>query len=190
MSGASYSESVSLYFEDYRKGVELADQIGISVFCGAELSYKGTDFLVYGLDEAWYLSHPEIMDMKKSEELPYLINSGALVVQAHPFREARYIDHIRLFPGGVQGIEIYNANRTAKENKMAKLYAELYGFIPFAGTDNHISSEQRKFGAVRSDKRISDEREFVSLALARELEPVMIDLDENIFSTIKFGKEN
>ena len=42
------------------------------------MSYKGTDFLVYGLDKEWYLKHPEIQDMKKSEELPFLTANGRL----------------------------------------------------------------------------------------------------------------
>ena len=45
------------------------------------------DFLVYGLSKEWYLSHPEIMEMKKSEELKYLMENGALVIHAHPYRE-------------------------------------------------------------------------------------------------------
>lgn len=47
----------------------------------------GIDFLIYGLDKAWYLAHPEIMNMKKKEELLYFMAHGALVIHAHPFRE-------------------------------------------------------------------------------------------------------
>ncbi len=107
-----YAEQIEFFFSDYEEGKKLEKEIGIKVFCGTELSYKGTDFLVYGLDKEWYLKHPEIMDMKKSEELPFLIENGAFVVHAHPFREAAYIDHIRLFPKCVQGVEVDNANRT------------------------------------------------------------------------------
>ena len=116
----SYEESIEFYFSDYEKALSLSEEIGIKVFLGVELSYKGTDFLIYGLDKKWYLEHPEIMDMKKSTELKYLKDRGALVVQAHPFREAAYIDHIRLFPDSVEGVEVINACRTDSENEMAR----------------------------------------------------------------------
>ncbi|MBR5539234.1 MAG: histidinol phosphatase, partial [Clostridia bacterium] len=126
-----YEEKIEFYFSDYEEGVKIGEELGIKVFFGAEMSYKGTDFLVYGLDKEWFLSHPEIMEMKKSIELPFLMEQGALVIQAHPFREASYIDHIRLFPRGVEGIETVNACRKESENKMADIYAEHYGFLKF-----------------------------------------------------------
>ena len=64
------------------------------------------------------------------------------MVQAHPFREASYIDHIRLYPDCVDGVEVINANRTERENTMAMLYAKTYAFIQTAGSDNHIGEKQ------------------------------------------------
>jgi histidinol phosphatase-like PHP family hydrolase len=84
----SYEEKIEFYFSDYEEGLKIGEEIGIKVFCGQELTYGGTDFLIYGLDKEWYLAHPEIMDMKKSAELPFMMEHGALVIQAHPYREA------------------------------------------------------------------------------------------------------
>jgi len=50
-SSVSYEEKIEFYFSDYEKGAEYGKNIGIKVFFGAELSYKGTDFLVYGLNK-------------------------------------------------------------------------------------------------------------------------------------------
>ena len=116
----SYEKLMEFYFSDYEEGVKIGKELGLKVFFGNEVSYKGTDFLIYGLDKEWYLSHPEILEMKKSQVLPYYMEHGALVIHAHPFREAGYIDHIRLFPRCVQGVEIYNACRTDFENEMAE----------------------------------------------------------------------
>ena len=63
-----YNEQIEFYFSDYEEGVKLGKQLGIKVFCGVELSYRGTDFLIYGLDKQWYLAHPEIMEMKKKNK--------------------------------------------------------------------------------------------------------------------------
>ena len=158
----SYEEKIEFYFSDFEKATEIGKTIGIKVFCGVELSYGGTDFLVYGLSKEWFLSHPEIMDMKKSEELAFMMENGALIIQAHPYREAKYIDHIRLFPRNVHGVETVNANRTEMENKMAKIYAESYDLIPFAGSDNHSGSKQKKLAGVCCEDPISSMEEFIS----------------------------
>ena len=157
----TYEEKIEFYFSDYEKALELGKTIGIKVFCGIEISYGGTDFLVYGLDKTWFLAHPEIMNMKKSDELAFMMESGALIIQAHPFREATYIDHIRLFPRHVHGVETVNANRTEEENSMAKIYAEHYGLIEFAGSDNHSASKQKKLAGVCFEKPICNIEDFI-----------------------------
>ena len=157
----SYEEKIEFYFSDYEKGLEIGKALDIKVFCGVELSYKGTDFLVYGLDKEWFLSHPEIMDMKKSDELAFMMDSGALVIQAHPFREASYINHIRLFPRHVHGVETVNASRTEAENNMAKVYATNYDLIEFAGSDNHSASKQKKLAGVCCEEPIYDTEDFI-----------------------------
>ena len=161
-SSASYEEKINFYFSDYEEGVEIGKEIGIKVFCGVELSYRGTDFLVYGLNKNWYLTHPQIMDMKKTDELSFMIKNGALVIQAHPYREAPYIDHIRLFPRCVHGVEVINGCRTDFENHMAKLYAENYGLIESAGSDNHKAGKPKQLAGLSCDEPISDEHDFIN----------------------------
>ena len=158
---ATYEEKIEFYFSDYEKGIEIGKTLGLRVFCGVELSYGGTDFLVYGLDKAWFLAHPEIMDMKKSQELAFMMEQGALVIQAHPYREAKYIDHIRLFPRQVHGVEVVNANRSESENKMAAVYAENYELIAFAGSDNHRASGQKKLAGICCESPICDVEDFI-----------------------------
>ena len=158
----SYEEQIEFYFSDYENGVKLGEELGLKVFCGVEQSYGGTDFLIYGLDKQWFLAHPEIQQMKKSDELALFIENGALVIQAHPFREANYIDHIRLFPRHVHGVEIINACRTDFENKMAAMYAESYGLLTFAGSDNHSAEMQKRLAGMESETPISDEKDFVN----------------------------
>ena len=169
-SPMTYEEKIEFYFSDYEKGIEIGKALGIKVFCGQEITYKGTDFLIYGLDKNWYLAHPEIMEMKKTDELKFMMESGALVIQAHPFREASYINHIRLFPRSVHGIETVNACRTELENKMAKIYAENYGLIEFAGSDNHSASKQKKLAGVCCEEPICNVEDFISKVKGNKME--------------------
>lgn len=156
-----YEEQAAYFFSDYEQGVEIGEKLGIKVFAGVEITYGGTDFLIYGLDTQWYLQHPEILTMEKTEELTLMMESGALIIQAHPFREAGYINHIRLFPRHVHGVEIINGCRSEGENHMAKLYAEHYGLLPFAGSDNHTASAQKRLAGMSFDTPICSAQDFV-----------------------------
>ena len=169
-----YEERVRFFFSDYEEGVRIGRELDFSVFCGVELSYRGTDFLVYGLDKEWFLAHPEIEQMKKKEELRFLAEHGALIIQAHPFREASYIDHIRLFPREVHGVETYNAARTEHENRMAEIYAEEYGLLCFAGSDNHNAGAPTTFGGMQSSTPLKDEADFVRRVKEGQMRPFRI----------------
>ena len=55
---SGYGASVSDMSMQRQRG----ERIGLSVFFGWEACYEGTEFLVYGLDQAWLLAHPQIKD--------------------------------------------------------------------------------------------------------------------------------
>ena len=177
-SALPYNEKIEFYFSDYEEGVRIGKELGISVFLGIESSYKGTDFLIYGLDKAWFLAHPEIMGMKRSQFLATLMDAGALVIQAHPYREASYIDHIRLFPRHVHGVEIYNASCRDFENSMAEHYVKQYGLIPFAGSDNHRAAQQTVLYGMRSEAPVKDEADFISKIKSGEMTPFRRDVSQ------------
>ena len=156
----TYEENINYFCTDYEEGLQIGEEIGIKVLFGWETSYQGTDFLIYGLDKTWLLAHPEIMEMKKRAQLEFFMEHGALVIQAHPFREAKYIDHIRLFPRSVNGVEVINGCRTDFENKMAAQYAKNYDLLTFAGTDNHRALDQPKLAGMRFETLILNEADF------------------------------
>ena len=170
-----YEERVRFYCSDYENGVEIGKKIGLKVFFGVEITYGGTDFLIYGLDKQWYLEHPEIEGMKKSEELALMMEEGALVIQAHPFREAGYIDHIRLFPRLVHGVEVLNASQPEFRNVMAEMYAKHYELLPFAGSDNHTASSRTQLAGLEFDRPLADVADFVSRVKNGEGEIFFID---------------
>jgi len=176
-SSLPYEERINFYFSDYEKALPIGKELGIKVFLGVELSYHGTDFLIYGLDKDWYLAHPEIMEMRKTEELMLMKEHGALIIQAHPFREALYIDHLRLFPRHVHGVEVFNACRTDFENKMAEMYCEAYGLLKFAGSDNHWAGGAKRLGGLMSAEPLEDENDFIKRFLDGKME---IFTEENI----------
>ena len=156
-----YEEKINFYFSDYENAVPLGKKIGIKVFCGIEMSNHGTDFLVYGIGKNWFLKHPEIERMRMSEKLSLLRDNGAFIIQAHPLREAAYIDHIRLYPRHIEGVEVINANRTDFENKMAELYADSYNLLKVAGSDNHTGREQSILAGVMTEAPLESEQDYI-----------------------------
>lgn len=174
-----YRELVNFYFADYEEALSLSEEIGIKVFAGVEISYKGTDFLIYGLDKQWYLSHPEIMNMTKRQELEFMRSEGAFVVHAHPFREARYIDHIRLFPRSVEAVEVINACRTPEENRLANQYADNYGLLKTAGTDNHVAGARHLFAGIETEMPINAPEDYIALVRAGKARIFTIDTDQS-----------
>ena len=166
-----YEEQIEYYFSSYEEGRLFGKEIGLDVFSGIEMSYGGTDFLVYGIDKEWCLAHPDMHKLQKSQLLRMLMEEGALVIQAHPFREAAYIDHIRLFPRHVHGVEVYNANRTEFENKLAEQYAENYGLLRFAGSDNHAGGRQSLFGGMATETPLLSVADFIARVKNGEATP-------------------
>lgn len=157
--GLPWKERIERYELGYR-AVKKAAAGKLDVFFGLESSYKGTDFLVYGLDGEWLAAHPEIMEMRVSALCPYLREAGALVVQAHPYREADYIDHIRLFPAEVDALEIINSCTSERANSLAATLAKTYRLRECAGSDIH-SANQKELAGMQFDNIIASEQDFV-----------------------------
>ena len=170
-----YEERLQFYFSAFEEGKKIGEEIEFDVFCGVEMSFSGTDFLIYGVDKDWWFAHPELENMKKSQQLPILMEAGALVIQAHPFREASYIDHIRLFPRHVHGVEVLNSSMPELTNQQAVDYANIYHLLHFAGSDNHTAGDREFLAGMAFDSPLANEQDFVKRILQN---------DGNIFTYI------
>ena len=155
-----YDERVKLYFDGYRAVKKCAEGSGLTVFCGVEVSHWGTDFLFYGLDEKWYIENPDIMTEPPREMCRRARSAGALVLQAHPYRERDYIDHIRLFPREVEGIEIVNAAEGERSNDLARKLAAAYDLNVTAGSDIHRAS-QTFLAGMEFETKLKSEEDFI-----------------------------
>lgn len=141
-----WEEWISRFYEAYKKAKHYGDKIGLDVFFGYESGYHGTEFLIYGVDAKWLMTHPEIKDATVEEQYLLIHQAGGLVIHAHPYREASYISEIRLFPEAVDGIEGANATHACHLSKhhynpeydvRARNYARKYDFPITGGSDVH-----------------------------------------------------
>lgn len=133
-----WEERVERFMTGYENAYTEGRKIGLPVYFGWEESYSGTDFLVYGLDKKWLLEHPDIERWNLKEHYERIHRDGGYIVHAHPFREAYYINEIRLFPDYVDGVEVVNASHVnISYNIKAASYAKKYGKPVTGGSDAH-----------------------------------------------------
>lgn len=175
LPNGSYEEKVALYCDSYRRVKEAARRAGngLQVFFGLEYSYRGTDLLLYGWDEEKLKRFSEILSLKTSEFIPFARERGAFVVQAHPFRERDYIDHIRLFPGA-EGTEIFNATEDDRSNFLAQTYAKAYNKARTSGSDMHRPREQKELTGMAFETPLINESDFIARVRAGEGQTVHV----------------
>lgn len=157
-----WRERVRQFCLGYEDALNEGLRIGLDVFFGWEQTFAGDDYLVYGLDPSWLLEHPEVEHWNRREQLEQVHAYGGCVVQAHPFRSRAYIPRILLGPSFCDAVEIANGSNTPLENACAKRYAQEYGLMAVAGSDNHdIASGKPLFG-VAFDTPLSSMADYVA----------------------------
>ena len=125
-----WEERVARFCLGYEHAKETGDQIGLQVYFGFEYAYHGAEFLVYNLDKQWLIAHENLDQLPPRKALELMHQGGAFIIQAHPFRERDYIDHIQLFPRDIDGVEAINAAHLGEEggqmNARAFAYAKMF----------------------------------------------------------------
>jgi hypothetical protein len=159
LNNATFQEKISVFCDGYRN-VKKAANNQLQVFFGFEYSYLGTDVLVYGWDEQQLKNLECIMDMSMRDFCSFCKKNNALAVQAHPFREDFYIDHIRLFPNA-EGVESFNSSRGELCNTLSEFYANAYKKISIGGSDCHHIS-QKILSGMAFDKKLTSEQDFIN----------------------------
>lgn len=132
-----WEERVNLFCKGYEEAKEAGDRQGLKVFFAWECRFDGDEFLVYGLDKQWMLSHPDMMEWDHITHYNRIKADGGLVVQAHPFRERGYLSEVYVHPHQCDAFEVANAGNPYEQNRMAYRYAKEHNIIMTAGSDIH-----------------------------------------------------
>ena len=175
---APWAERVERFQDGFRAAQERGKELGLDVFWGWEFSHKGTDFLTYGLDAEWLLRYPYCDQLAVSDYCDLVHRSGGWIVQAHPFREAGYIEMIRLLPRHVDAVETINACRSDFCNVLGERYAETFRLRRFAGTDNHVGLRPR-VASLDLDFRARSVREIMEAVMRDEYSIHLYSAEEN-----------
>ena len=152
-----WREWVNRFCRGYEKTREEGERQGLDVFFGWEETFDGCDdYLVYGLDKAWLMEHPEAKSWTREEQYLTVRASGGCVVQAHPFRQHNYIRQVILSSGCVDAVEAANGgNHEQSYDALAMRYANRLGLPATAGSDIHELRQLRDgeiFGVYLDEK--------------------------------------
>ncbi|MBQ4322475.1 MAG: PHP domain-containing protein [Clostridia bacterium] len=166
-----WEDAIEQYCLPYETAKKEGEKVGLQVFFGFENSYQGNDILTYGLDKEWLKAHPEIMQMPIRQYCEFARSEGGLVVHAHPFREAGYIDLIRLMPRSVDAVEVLNASCSDFQNARAAEYATNYDLAVTGGSDYHAG---KSFLCATSSKvPFASVGDFCDAVRRREVTPIV-----------------
>lgn len=167
-------DRVRQFCKGYENAKSEGDKIGLKVFFGIEYSYFGTDLLTYGIDKDWLYQNDNIMDVSVYEYIKRVHDAGGIIVHAHPFREASYINEVKLMPKWVDGVEVYNAgNYDEKFNERAKWYAEQYNLPITAGTDNHHLTAEIISG-ICTEQPLESIEDYIDAVVCRKISKIIV----------------
>ena len=140
-SSIEWKERVALFCLGFEHAKEEGELQGLSVFFGFEVSFGNDEYLIYGLDKQWLQTHPQIMDFNQDQLFKEVDSVGGCMIQAHPFRERKYLEGIFLHPHSVHGIEVGNNENEVEFDRKAFAYAQAKGLPMSCGSDVHDASK-------------------------------------------------
>ena len=174
-----WKERIEQFCSGYEDALAEGQKIGLDVFFGWEQGYGDDEYLVYGLDKAWLLAHPEVEHWTRAEQLENVHRDGGCVIQAHPFRmRTYYMHHIRLGERFSDGCEVANFGNNPWDDARAYRWAKAHDRVMTAGSDNHRSPAKELFG-IELPERMTDIHDLVRIIL--EKKPIGLHVPESRF---------
>lgn len=170
-----WEEWVDKFFAGYRNAKKTGDEIDLQVFPAWEAGYSGPEFLIYGISPEELKKHPELKDATVPEQYDIVHSLGGMVIQAHPFRSAWYIEVARTYPEYVDGFEIINASHSNPHNgsrdkvycdELAIKMAKERNLPGTAGSDQH--SVHAFGGGVAFPTKLTSIQDYINRILNRE----------------------
>ena len=165
-----HSEKVDFFMSGYRALKEAAgDKLNILFGLELRLNKDDNDYLIYGVDEYFLRSHPDLMDMPLSGVQEEVHAAGGLLIQAHPFRNNMKI----VKPERLDGVEVFNGCiRHDSRNDIALLWANKFDLMMTSGSDYHHADEDEPNGGIVTDFPINDEQQLIKVLKSNNYRPL------------------
>ena len=170
----SWEKRIEQYVSGFEHAKDAARGTGFQVLFGVEFNFEGDEFLLYGVDKEWLLSHPAVMQYTRAEVFREVHRAGGIMIHAHPYRERGYLDTIHLTPSACDGIEIYNGGNKAYQNALAYQYDLELDLPVTAGSDIHYFQQGYPMGGMEFPERIGSIQEFSEAVTERAGVPMAL----------------
>lgn len=138
--GRSWGEQMDEFALGYEDARNEGEKIGLEVWFGLETNFQGNEFVLTGVDKEWLKDHPAITRWSVEDQFKAVNAAGGLVIHAHPFREESYIPAVRLFPGLIHAVEVWNMGNIGRSplfNQRAVDWAKKMSLPATGGSDAH-----------------------------------------------------
>lgn len=168
-----WKEKIDAYMAGYRAALEAAKGKCFDVLFGVEYNFKGDEYLIYGVDRKWLLDNPDIEALSRREVHERVHQGGAIMIQAHPYRERNYLEDIILTPDITDGVEVYNAANDDNMNALAYEYAKKLNVPMTGGSDIHYHRDGALGGTMIPEK-IADASKFADFLRSGDAVPVRL----------------
>ena len=160
-------EKAEYFLRGWRIAKEEGEKLGIHVLFGMELRVDSgpEDFLIYGIDENFVYENLTLYNGTLQDAYQVCNDYGALLIQAHPFREScRPQD-----PRYLHGMEVYNGHpRHDSQNHLALQYAQENGiWLRTSGSDIHQLPDIAR-GGILIDGEVTTSRELAEYLRQRK----------------------
>jgi len=149
----SWDKKMNHIMKGYIEAKKAGIKYGLDVFFGWEYTIRGTDFLTYGLGLDFLLENHDLTHLSVEEYSSRVRRNGGFLAQAHPYRNAFYIDHpYPVAPHLIDAVEVYNAADPADSNAAAREFAAANNLPMTAGTDSHRTNSHEYSGIKLTEK--------------------------------------
>ncbi len=162
-----WEQKVIQFCQGFEEVKSRGEKIGLDVFFGLEYNRNGAEFLIYGLGKQWLLEHPEILELRIPDLFSLVSMSGGAFVQAHPFRQAPYLERICVYPKYCHGAEVINTANAVEWNENAIWYAKRMGLYMTCGSDAHWLGRD-DLGGVLLPRRLKSAADYVGMIINRD----------------------
>ncbi len=152
-AGSDWQARADYFLRAWRRATERAGN-RMHVLLGMEIRFPENmnDYLVFGLDEQYVLSHPYLYDMNLRDFSELAHADGLLVIQAHPFRNGMTV----MPPELLDGYEVFNGHVGQRSrNPMTREWCRMQKKIPTSGSDFHNADFYTDAG-ILTDEPITD----------------------------------
>ena len=149
------ADFASKYIEEYAYTKSLADEMGMKIFFGIEVTMSKCDdahVLVYGLTPVFLREYPDLFDYTLEELYKLVRVRGGALVHAHPYRHGKDVLDLDY----LDGVEV-NCHPLYDDTHCNRLYevAKNAGVMLTCGGDYHADTNRANCGTYIPDS-ISD----------------------------------